>query len=265
LSSVTLGSQDAVVHAGRVVVERGREPLYLVMPTYSATIWQFSGAVERIERVVMTSAIAAPRTGNALQAPLVGATGIAPERISFLGRPDCVEYFSEIPSSSSLRTIAAVRNAIGKEPDVVAFKYSVNSFTVPSGKIDMPGDELQQPLFTKKPVGSDRARESMYWFFRGGVIDIDPKTVVASAPAAAYEVLPSQAGLAQLLETGALTQNSSREYIVRQKIRFPPGLYGAHSVTFLIMKGAPYPDGDPGHSCVVMEEAGEHKGALCRR
>lgn len=265
LSSVTLGSQDAVVYAGRVVVERGREPLYLVMPTYSATIWQFSGAVERIERVVMTSSIAAPKTGNALQPPLVGATGIAPERISFLGRPDCVEYFSEIPSSSSLQAIAAVRNAIGKEPDVVAFKYSVNSFTVPSGKIDMPGDELQQPLFTKKPVGSDRAREAMYWFFRGGVIDIDPKAVVASAPAAAYEVLPAQAGLAQLLETGALTQNSSREYIVRQKIRFPPGLYGAHSVTFLIMKGTPYPEGDPGHSCVVMEEAGERKGALCRR
>ena len=105
----------------------------------------------------------------------------------------------------------------------------------------------------------------MYWFFRGGVVEIDPKTVVARMPATAYEVLPAQAGLAQLLETGALTQNSSREYIVRQKIRFPPGLYGAHSVTFLIMKGAPYPDGDPGHSCVVMEEAGERKGMICRR
>jgi Ca2+-binding EF-hand superfamily protein len=264
LSSVTLGSQDAVVYAGRVVVERGREPLYLVMPSHSATIWQFSGAVERIERVVMTSSTVA-KTGNAPRPPLVGATGITPERISFFGRPECVEYFSEMPSSSSLQAIAAVRNAIGKEPDVVAFKYSVNSFSVPSGKIDMPGDELQQPLFTKKQVGLDRAREAMYHFFRGGVVEIDPKTVVASAPAAAYEVLPAQAGLAQLLESGALTQNSSREYIVRQKIRFPPGLYGAHSVTFLIMKGAPYPDGDPGHSCVVREEVGERKGALCHR
>ena len=85
LSSATLGSQDVVVHAGRVVVERGREPLYLVIPTYNATIWQISGAVERIERVVMTSSIAAPKTGNALQPPLVGATGIAPERVSFFG------------------------------------------------------------------------------------------------------------------------------------------------------------------------------------
>jgi len=34
LSSVTLGSQDAVVHAGRVVVEPGPEPLYIVISTY---------------------------------------------------------------------------------------------------------------------------------------------------------------------------------------------------------------------------------------
>lgn len=266
LSSVTLGSQDVVVHAGRVVVEPGREPLYLVISTYDAAIWQFGGAVERIERVVMTSAKAAPKAGNALRPALAGATGVAPERISFLGRPDCVESFYEIPSSSSLQAMAAVRKAIGKEPDVVAFRYSANSFAVPSGKTDVPGnDELQQPLFTKKPAGKDQAIDAMYRFYKGGVVEIDPKSVVASAPAAAYEVLPSHAGLAQLLATGALTQNSSREYIVRQKIRFPPGLSGAHSVTFLIMKGAPYPDGDPGHSCVVVEGAGERKGTNCHR
>ena len=95
LSSVTLGSQDVVVYAGRVVVEQGREPLYLVIPTSSATIWQFSGAVERIERVIMTSSEAAPKIGNAQQPnatrpSLVGATGIAPERVSFFGRADRV-------------------------------------------------------------------------------------------------------------------------------------------------------------------------------
>jgi len=268
LSSVTLGSQDARVHAGRVTVERGREPLYIVITTHEATIWQFSGAIERIERVVMTSSEVVPKTGtaqqpNAPQPPLVGATGIAAERVSFFARRDCLRNFSEIPSSSSIQAIAAIRNAIGKEPDAVAFKHYASSFAVPSGKIDMPGDELQQPLIMQKQFGSGRARDEMYKFFRGGVIDIDPKTVVASAPAAAYEVLPAQAGLAQLLETGALTQNSSREYIVRQKIRIPPGLFGAHAVVFLVMKGTPYPDGDPAHSCVVMEETGERKGAIC--
>ena len=104
----------------------------------------------------------------------------------------------------------------------------------------------------------------MLRFFPGGVVDIDPKAVVASVPAVSYEVLPSQAGLVQLLSTGALTQNSSGEYIVRRKIRFPAGLAGAHSVTFLVLKGTPYPDGDPAHSCVIVEETGESKGAACR-
>src|SRR5204862_4075429 len=36
LSSVWIGTQDAVVHAGRVVVEPGDDPLYVVIPTYAA-------------------------------------------------------------------------------------------------------------------------------------------------------------------------------------------------------------------------------------
>jgi hypothetical protein len=280
LSSVTLGSQDSVVHAGRVIVEPGSEPLYVVISTYSPTIWQFSGAVERIERLVMTSSRTGPNSGDAQQASLVGATGIASERISFFSRSNCLRYFSETPSSSSLQTVATIRNATGKPPEVIATKYSVSSFSVPSGKIETMGDQRQRPLVIQKSQGTlnivgnlgnvivqagpSRARDEMFQFFPGGVIDIDPKVVVASVPAAAYEVLPSQAGLVQLLSTGAVTQNSSGEYIVRQKIRFPAGLAGGHSVTFLVMKGAPYPDGDPAHSCVIMEETGERKGAACR-
>jgi hypothetical protein len=280
LSSVTLGSQDVVVHAGRVVIEPGPEPLYLVISTHSATIWQISGATERIERIVISSSRTGPKGGNAQRLSLVGATGIAPERVFFFPRSDCLSYFYESPSSSSIETVALVRNATGKEPEVVTSKYSVSSFAVPSGKIETVREQGQQPLVIEKgqgtlkivgnsskvivQAGPSQARDEMYRFFPGGVIDIDPKTVVASMPPAAYEVLPSQAGLVQLLSTGAVTQNRMGEYIVRQKIRFPPGLAGAHSVTFLIMKGTPYPDGDPAHSCVIMEETGERKGATCR-
>jgi hypothetical protein len=114
-------------------------------------------------------------------------------------------------------------------------------------------------------AGPSRAKDELNRFSPGGVIDIDAKTVISSAPASGYEVLPQQAGLVQLLDSGALTQNSVGEYIVREKMRFPAGLYGAHSVTFLVMKGAPYPGGDPGHSCVIVEDSGEKKGSACRR
>jgi hypothetical protein len=51
----------------------------------------------------------------------------------------------------------------------------------------------------------------------------------------------------------------------------PGADFGAHSpqpsVWYrwgLIMKGTPYPDGDPGHSCVIVADSGESKGAACR-
>lgn len=281
LSSVTLGSQDSVVHAGRVVVEPGSEPLYVVIASYSPTIWQFSGAVERVERLVMTSSRTGPNSGDANQRSLVGATGIAPERIHFFNKSNCLTYFSETPSSASLQTIAAIRSGAGKAPETVAAKYSVAGFKVPSGAIESVREQKKGPLIIEKTQGTltvigdasnvivqagpSRAKDEMYRFSPGGVVDIDAKAVVGSAPATRYEVLPQQAGLVQLLASGTLKQNSLGEYIVRDKIRFPAGLYGAHSVTFLVMKGAPYPDGDPGHSCVIVEENGEKKGSACRR
>jgi Ca2+-binding EF-hand superfamily protein len=280
LSSVTLGSQDAVIHAGRVVVEPGDEPLYVVIASYAPTIWQFSGAVDRIERLVMSSSLVGPNSRDPRQPPLVGAAGIARERVTFLARPNCLSYFNEAPSASSLQAAGTIRAKAGKAPDVVATKYSVGSFSVPSGKIETQREQRRQPLVIMKSQGSlniigdasnviiqagpSRARDEMDRFFPGGVTQIDPQTVVADVPVAAYEVLPAQAGLLQLLTAGAVTQNSAGEYIVRQKIRFPAGLSGAHAVTFLIMKGTPYPDGDPAHSCVVVEETGESKGSNCR-
>ncbi|WP_257166007.1 EF-hand domain-containing protein [Bradyrhizobium sp. SRS-191] len=280
LSNVTLGSQDVEVRAGRIVIEPGSEPLYIVVPTHRATIWQVSGAVERIERIVATSMENRPNRTDAQAVPLAGVTGVAAERVSFLKRTNCLSYFSEAPSSGSLVSAGAVRRMTGKAPDVVAARYSVSAFSAPSGKIETARDERDGPLIIRKREGSltiigsggnatiqmgpSCARDEMMRFFPGGVMEIDPKTVVSPVPAVPYEVLPSQAGIVQLLASGALSENRSGEYLVRSKIRFPAGLYGAHSVTFLVMKGTPYSDGDPGHSCVVVEETGESKGGACR-
>jgi Ca2+-binding EF-hand superfamily protein len=279
LSSATLGSQDAVIHAGRVNVEAGAEPLYVVISTYSPTIWQFGGAIERIERLVLSSSRSGPDSSDPKQLALVGAAGIPAKRISFV-RTNCIGYFTDAPTSGSLQAVANVRSKVGKTPDIAAAKYSVGTYSVPSGKIETMRDPRQGPLIIQKNAGTlnivgnpsnvviqagpSRARDEMARFFPGGVTEIDPKTVVANVPVARYEVLPAQAGLVQLLATGVLTQNSAGEYLVAKKIRFPAGLTGAHAVTFLVLKGAPYPDGDPGHSCVMVEE-GSSKGATCRQ
>ena len=212
LSSVTLGSPDSVVHAGRVVVEPGSEPIYVVIASYAPTIWQFSGAVERVERVVMSSALTGPNSGDANRRPLVGATGIAQEKVSFFGKSNCLTYFYETPSAASLQAVAAIRISAGKAPETVAAKYSVTGFKVPSGGIESVRAEqskgpviIQRGQGTLKVIGNasdvivqsgpSRAKDEMYRFSPGGVIEIDPNTVVSSVPATRYEVLP-QAGRA---------------------------------------------------------------------
>jgi Ca2+-binding EF-hand superfamily protein len=281
LSSVTIGSQDVVAHAGRIVVEPGDEPLYVVISTYAAIIWQFSGAVDRVERLVMSSSMTGPNSYSKNQPPLVGATGLAEDKVSFFSRSDCLGYFSEAPSSQSIQTVAAVREATGQEPFKVSTAYAVLGFSIPSGKVEALADTQRRMLIIEKNAGTlriqgdstnfivragpSRARDDLYTYSPGGLVEIDPKSVVASLPAETYEVLPEQAGLVQLLESGALTQNRAGEYIVQKKTRFPAGLAGAHQVRFLVLRGVPVPDGDPGHSCVTVEDQTvERKFAPCR-
>ena len=281
LSSVSIGPQEAVVHAGRIVVEPGEEPLYVLIPTYSATIWQFSGAVERIERLAMSSLVTGGNRADKAEPPLVGATGIPKERISFFARSSCLGYFVEVPSSQSIQTAAAVRQVTGQEPFKVASAYSVSGISIPSGKVEALRDISRKKPTLEKGAGAIRfegdisniilragrsaALDDLYRYSPGGLVGIDPASVVASLPVRTYEVLPQQAGLVQLLESGALRQNRGGEYIVQKPMRFPAGLHGAHSVKFLVLRGTPVPDGDPGHSCVVVEDQNsERKFAPCR-
>ena len=44
--------------------------------------------------------------------------------------------------------------------------------------------------------------------------------------------------------------SAGNAYVVIKPMRYPAGLYGAHSVTFLVAVGVPRPEGNPGHSRV---------------
>lgn len=52
-------------------------------------------------------------------------------------------------------------------------------------------------------------------------------------------------------------------YVVLKPFTYPAGLYGAHSATFLILKGVPKPSGNPGHSAVFDFNTLSCQGALC--
>jgi hypothetical protein len=272
LSTATIGSQDDIVETAGLFVEPGSTPLYIVLTSRSAIIWRVTGAVERIEHLVLGSNTAGRHEDRTKMVPLVGATGLPPERVSFLASTHCFRSFSEVPSIDASNVVAMIRDKVG-QPDVLAASYSVRNFAVPSAAIH---DRRTQTLKWPRPVLTHRQRLRMEGetetltlqrlqhdpmrlvsiHHPAGIIPIDPRDVVAPLPVEAYSVLPQQAGIRQLIKDGTLTVNRSGDHVIQRKMRFPAGLQGGHSVKFLLLRGVPLPDGDPGHSTVVSEETG---------
>ena len=167
LSSVSIGPAEAVVHAGRIVVEPGEEPLYVVIPTYAAMIWQFSGAVERIERLAMSSLVTGANRGDKAEPPLVGATGIPRERISFFAKSGCFGYFSEVPSSQSIQAVAAVRQAsssISRRPFLVSTCQKVQPLQAPEPCATAPMRWIEPTLSPSMMAPSARTRAPWRFF-----------------------------------------------------------------------------------------------------
>src|ERR1051326_7344533 len=69
-------------------------------------------------------------------------------------------------------------------------------------------------------------------------------------------ILRASHDLLQLLEEGKLEPGRNGELVVRAPMRYPADLFGASSMRFLVPRGVPVPEGDPGHSCVMSEETG---------
>ncbi len=272
VSTTALGSQDVAMGTGLVWIERGDEPIYLVMTSLRPVIWRLTGAVSRIERLVLVSGVGAKASGERDQPPLVGATGIAADRVSFTRRLGCLPIFTEAPSVEAAKAGGEIKRAVGKEAAVIAGRYAVSSFTVPSGHAESSGAGARQPtIIIEKNAGSLRIEGSapnivvrteppkledeLLRVSPGGVVDINPKDVVSSSPAERYEVLPREAGLLQLMKAGALTRNGRGDFLVQRKIRLPAGM--SANEKFLVLRGVPAPDGDATRSCVMLEEIGK--------
>lgn len=267
LSNVAIGTQDEATGVGTIKVEAGDEPIYLVIVSYQPTIWRFDGAVERIEHVVVTTTRTGLNETDQKSPPLAGVTGLPADRVTFARQSGCIGVFSEVPSIDAAKAAGAVKQQSGKDVAVTAGRFKVAGFRVPSGRVDViernPGTQITSaPKFegdaNKAQVQATSNLETIFrWYTPGGLIDVDAKSVVASATAQRYEVAPQEAGLIQLMKSGALTQNPRGEFLIHGKIRFPAALSGRHATKFLLMRSVPMPEGDPGNSLIIAEETGE--------
>jgi hypothetical protein len=264
VSLATIGAGDDLTEVAEIVIEPGRDRLALVLQGPRAMIWIIKGARERIDRVVL-----AAHAGNKpYLPPRGGVVGLSRERVFFAGRSDCIGG----TGAPVLRAEAAAALAalIGRPGGAVLHEDRAGSVLLPSGRNreDVRLDRAM-PLPRGEPAAS--LYRTLLDDHAGGLVAIDPQEVVSPGLLRRHSILPLDAGLAQLIDEGALTITGYQEGIVFQpdgprpyrrpnmfrverKILLPPGLTHRRLV-FMLAPGVTMPDGDIGQSC-VMTEAG---------
>ena len=275
LSTAAIGGDDEEIHVVDVHIERGDNPLFVVATGHSSIIWRFSGAVDRVVRLVADSFQRGKDGG-----PRTGVTGLPADRIHFPAARDCTpDYGSMKKAGKNNPKTKILASLIGHGIDDAFFSYDAALVSLPGGAVDEKFDYPDRVELPKGTPGEPLWRE-MLRFNPGGLVRIDPDSVVSVMPVKLFNILPQQAGLAQLLDDGALKPygamksieigelqkaQEQKDYIpqflttpsalvIQRKITFPAGLYGAHKVTFILPPGVPEPDGNPGHSDVIRKK-----------
>jgi hypothetical protein len=266
LSTVTTAGQDRETHTAEIFIEPGNERLFIIATSYTPMIWRVTGAVERISHFV---------TGAGGRA---GVVGLDSDRVTFASLATCIPAWTSAEKITDGR-INAINKAIGSASSGIFSAYTLAKVTLPSAASLQPNI---QPRRTKPIVEfawgplqptQNAAIKALKQFSPGGVITIDALSVLSSVRAEDYDVLPQEAGLAQLIQEDKIELDPRLGYVIKQAIpRFPAGLSGAHAVRFVLQHGVPMPAGKPGHSKVLtMEEAesqakrmGQHKPRLTK-
>jgi|GEM_PF-6085030 len=229
LASVYLDAPDKVTYAVTVDVQPGAQPLYFVGTSRDAVIWKFTGATSRLKQVVV---------GGDNHS---GAIGIDKAIFTDAGR-NCLAMMSyvEFPAVGPASAALAARLGVGSV--TLASAYEFDSASVP----DMARHVLPIDRGAPPPVAQ-----------------LSPEAVVSANVAQAYAVLPMEAGIAQLVASGALEDKGNDVYrVIKPIAAWPANLTGPHAVQFRLAAGVPLPPGSPGHSCVIDEATGEIRSPL---
>jgi uncharacterized protein YecT (DUF1311 family) len=240
-----------------VVVNMPERNVVLVLMAYDPVLWQ----VKRTS----ASRIAAVIVGGYHAQAVVGIERSVPLLISTVdGRKDCAESFYAYEAGPALlRADALVKKLTGREIDRLSSNYRLG--TVPVGDpmpADVrlvsaddykPEDYTNLPRFPSGQKGIERLIE--LGLLRRAT-DADVNTWVEKASARYRRFNPTLSVSKPFGPQGV--------YTVLGKMRYPEGLFGGHSVAFLIPAGVPTPEGNPGHSAIYYLNDGNCSGPVCR-
>jgi Ca2+-binding EF-hand superfamily protein len=273
LSNAWIGTEDRLTSLTTVEIAPGREPLYLALTSDGAMIWDIVGTTERIAGIVAHAETAAD-TGDDGQAqrqvassgdesqrgkPLVGVIGVPREMIRFTAHRGCLVPTIEEGTQENAALL------LGRAADEIAGEASAATFRVPAVR-HFPDRIVRNAIRLQTKGRGETLWREVQEEYPAGIAQIDAESVISAHPVKRYTVLPGRAGLAELVDAGALTiAGVSRgfrldgdepipfttpdEFRIVEKIRLPADASG----TFILPRGTPIPEGDLGRACVLSE------------
>ncbi len=292
LANVQIGTKDETSTVIRVKVSPGSAPISLFLMSDGGVIWAFEGAVERIRSVVAANWDGGRRIGLAgLPRSVVTFADLAtcPPR-KYLG-PTQLEQLKEFVATLS-----------GRQPDDVMFESEARLVTLGAAiglqrsareggivyKREKADGSSEERTVTRDAQGRvqqrttidtrSRAERELYSMYPGGLRRFDPKDVISPYEVFTPEILPDQAGLAQLEQSGAIRRARTDEvaewnekasrpyrtklspgyrgrvafnYVVTRETALPGGLHIGAGLKLLVPDGVPMPPKTPGFDCIA--------------
>lgn len=231
---------------------RGR-PLLLILTAYDPVVWDLRRVPHARLRAVFVSGYHAQAVVGAGNRPLVVNTYAKPNRA-------CGDPGFAYKGGSNLDQLDEwVRTTFGRGIDRFIGSYGLRSVAIDGAPIARPG-----PVPISGAIGAGAYR-------LGTKVDGPFGMQRLLAQGAIRRARPADVRqLSQLLtrksKTGRLAPVRPYvydAYVVLRPIRVPTGMYGGHSVTFLIPGGIPFPQDSGSHNTYWSLATGECRGVAC--
>jgi len=241
-----------------VAVNSPNKPVVLMLGAYEPTIWNIGWSKE-------TKILAVLVSGYHRQAVAGLEKNIPQLNSSYDNRGPCGYFYVTNDNLAGLNPMA--RRVFGRPVEMV--------FPAENGRVVI-GEPLQRD--TKLVTSAETSPASFYDkdasiagpagledAVRKGLLR---KATPADADAWADAVLQNspQRDIPPVAGTGIPKPprpDIYNGYVVLKSFTYPAGLYGGNSATFIIPKGIPRPDGNPGHSAVFDFNTLKCQGPLC--
>ena len=258
-----LVQDNAVAKRIDVIVNERRRPVVLMLGAYEPMLWN-------IQWTPGTNILAAFASGQYRQA-VAGLPRTTPVLLSYPTeerRAPCKSYFYDTQKNENRKHIDLLAKEVyGRTADRI---FDIGNGSVVIGEPlvagtktltsqDIPPESFFDPSAPLAGIAGLQDAMKKGILRQANDLDANAWKIEYAKTKHGSDISPNATDTATASTPKVLTDT----YVVLKPFIFPPGLFGRDMATFYILKGVPYPKGDPGHSTVYDFNTMKCAGPLC--